>query len=125
MHPSSFPERLHGLDVVRGFALHANMSRLSGAQYFWISSDSASPFARTARPRRAPTRGLDAVSTTSSPSLTPRAALQRRLGALATKRYETSGPVHLPLVMAGQVIAAQFVALWWIVYPQMLPVALQ
>lgn len=39
------PERLHGLDAVRGFALllgialHASMAYLPGAQYFWIVAD--------------------------------------------------------------------------------------
>lgn len=39
------PERLHGLDALRGFALllgvalHASMSYLPGAEYFWITSD--------------------------------------------------------------------------------------
>lgn len=39
-------ERLHGLDAVRGFALllgvllHASMSWLPGAQYFWTAHDS-------------------------------------------------------------------------------------
>ena len=41
-------ERLHGLDAVRGIALlfgvivHASMSWLPGAQYFWLTHD-ASP----------------------------------------------------------------------------------
>lgn len=40
-------ERLHGLDALRGFALllgivlHASMSFLPGAQYFWLTSDNA------------------------------------------------------------------------------------
>ncbi|NQD38648.1 acyltransferase family protein [Permianibacter sp. IMCC34836] len=41
-------DRLHGLDALRGFALllgvalHASMSLLPGAQYFWLVSDSRS-----------------------------------------------------------------------------------
>ncbi|HWS27615.1 MAG TPA: acyltransferase family protein [Xanthomonadales bacterium] len=41
----SIPERLHGLDALRGFALllgvvlHLSMSYLHGAEYFWIVSD--------------------------------------------------------------------------------------
>lgn len=45
-HSATFPpERLHALDAVRGLALmlgvalHATMSYLPGAQYFWITSD--------------------------------------------------------------------------------------
>lgn len=44
-HPAA-PDRLHGLDAVRGFALlmglalHAAMSYLPGSQYFWVTSDS-------------------------------------------------------------------------------------
>ena len=46
VHPHH--ERLHGLDAVRGIALlfgvivHASMSWLPGAQYFWLTHD-ASP----------------------------------------------------------------------------------
>jgi len=42
---SAGPERLHGLDALRGIALllgllvHASLSFLPGAQYFWISHD--------------------------------------------------------------------------------------
>jgi peptidoglycan/LPS O-acetylase OafA/YrhL len=45
MNPS-VPERLHGLDALRGFALllgialHATMSYLPGAKYIWIVADS-------------------------------------------------------------------------------------
>lgn len=45
---SSHPDRLHGLDAVRaaalllGIVLHAAMSYLPGAQYFWIVSDADS-----------------------------------------------------------------------------------
>lgn len=48
-HPAGLmapaPERLHGLDALRGMALllgvalHASMSWLSGAEYYWIVSD--------------------------------------------------------------------------------------
>ena len=43
---TSTPDRLHGLDAIRGFALllgvvlHASMSYLPGAQYFWTAHDS-------------------------------------------------------------------------------------
>lgn len=46
--PALSPERLHGLDAVRGIALllgilvHASMSYLPGAQYFWVAHDGAS-----------------------------------------------------------------------------------
>ena len=45
--PADLSTRWHGLDAVRAFALllgvvlHASMSFLPGAQYFWVAADSS------------------------------------------------------------------------------------